>query len=165
MPMSTHIRIIVVSAVCLGLLVLAGVSFPVSSDAKRQAPQEINSQKRQRQQNFVPGEVLVRYRNESMARNKGAGMHIAALDGRVLPVDVERTHGSDLLPGLRLARVAPEDTLSAVEAFRQQPDVLYAEPNYIMKADATPNDPSFNQLYAPGLMGSPQAWDTRTGST
>jgi subtilisin family serine protease len=156
---------ILVSAVCLGLLVLASVRFPVSSDAKRQAPQEINSQKRQRQQNFVPGEVLVQYRSESMARNKGAGMRIAALDGRILPVDVERTHGSDLLPGLRLAHVAPEETLNAVQAFRQQPDVLYAEPNYILKADRTPNDPSFNQLYAPGLMGSPLAWDTRTGST
>jgi hypothetical protein len=65
--------------------------------------------------------------------------------------------------GSRTSR--PEETLNAVEAFRQQPDVLYAEPNYILRADATPNDPSFNQLYAPGLMGSPQAWDTRTGST
>jgi hypothetical protein len=105
--MSTYIRTLLVSAVCLGLLVLASVRFPVSSDAKPQVPQEINSQKRQRQQNFVPGEVLVQYRSESMARNKGAGMRIAALDGRILPVDVERTHGSDLLPGLRLAHVAP----------------------------------------------------------
>ena len=163
--MSTYIRIILVSAVCLGLLVLASVRFPVSSDAKRQAPQEINSQKRQRQQMFVPGEVLVQYRSESMARNKGAGMRIAALDGRILPVDVERTHGSDLLPGLRLAHVAPEETLNAVQAFRQQPDVLYAEPNYILKADVTPNDPKFNQQYALALIGAPQAWDTRTGST
>jgi subtilisin family serine protease len=163
--MSTYIRIILVSTVCLGLLVLASVRFPVSSDAKPQAPQEISSQKRQRQQMFVPGEVLVQYRSESMARNKGAGMRIAAVDGRLLSVDVQRTHGSDLLPGLRLARVAPEETLNAVEAFRQQPDVLYAEPNYILKADVIPNDPSFNQQYAANLMGSPQAWDTRTGST
>src|SRR5689334_956195 len=165
MPMSTHIRIILVSALCLGLLVLGSVRFPVRSDAKRQVTQEATPRKQQRQQMFVPGEVLVRYRSESMARNKGAGMRMAALDGRLLSVDVQRTRGSDLLPGLRLARVAPEETLAAVEAFRQQPDVLFAEPNYIMKADATPNDPSFNQLYAPGLMGSPQAWDTRTGST
>ncbi|HEU4833221.1 MAG TPA: S8 family serine peptidase [Pyrinomonadaceae bacterium] len=166
--MSTYIRIILVTTVCLGLLVLGAVTFPVSSDAKPQTTtQETSPQKRVRQQPFVPGEVLVRYRSESMARNKGAGMRIAALDGRVLPVDIERTHGSDLLPGLRLARVAPEETLNAVEAFRQQPDVLFAEPNYILKADLTPNDPNFvaNQQYALGLMGAPQAWDTRTGST
>jgi subtilisin family serine protease len=164
--MSTYIRIMLVGAVCLGLLVLASVSFTVRSDAKRQTTsQATTSQKRQRPQMFVPGEVLVRYRSESMAHNKGASMRITATDGRLLSLDVHRPHAADLLPGLRLARVAPEDTLKTVEALRQQPDVLDAEPNYIMKADVTPNDPLSNQQYAINLMGLPQAWDTRTGST
>jgi subtilisin family serine protease len=163
--MSTYIRIILISCLCLGLLVLASVRFPVSSDAKRQAPQASGSQKRQRQQMFVPGEVLVRYRNESFARSKGASMRIAAIDGRLLSLDVHRPRSADYLPGLRLARVAPEDTLKAVETLRQQPDVVDAEPNYILKADVTPNDPQAAQQYAINLMGLPQAWDTRTGST
>ena len=164
--MSTYIRPLSIFAVCLALLVLA-VSLPVRSDAKRQTPQQTSSRKRQRQQPFVPGEVLVRYRSEPVARNKGTAMRIAALDGRLLPADVHRTRGSDLLPGLRLAKVAPEDTLSAVAALREHPDVLSAEPNYILKAALTPNDPQFvaNQQYALGLMGAAQAWDTRTGST
>ena len=163
--MSTYIRFVLIGAVCLGLLVLASVSFPVRSGAQPQTTQ--TSQKRQRQQAFVPGEVLVRYRTESMARSKGAQMRIAALDGKVLPVEVQHTRAADLLPGLRLARVAPEDTLDAVQAFRLQPDVLDAEPNYILRADVTPNDPHFvaNRQYAISLMGLPQAWDTRTGST
>src|SRR6185503_16315560 len=104
---------------------------------------------------------------EPIAHSKGTSMRIAALDGRLLPVNVERTHASDLLPGLRLARVAPEDTLKTIEALRQNPDVLDAEPNYILKADVTPNDPRFlsNEQYAIPLIGAPQAWDTRTGST
>jgi subtilisin family serine protease len=167
--MSTYIRIALMFAVCLGLLVLASVSFTVNSDAKHApAPQQVTtSQKRQRLPSFVPGEVLVRYRSEPIARSKGASMRIAALDGTLVPVDVQRTHASDLLPGLRLARVAPEDTLKAVAALRQNPEVLFAEPNYILKADITPNDPRFlsNEQYALGLMGAPQAWDTRTGST
>ena len=163
--MSTYIRSLLIGAVCLGLLVLVSVTLPVKSGAQRQTTQ--TSQKRQRQQAFVPGEVLVRYRTESMAPSKGAQMRIAALDGKVLPVDVQRTHAADLLPGLRLAKVAPEDTLDAVQAFREQPDVLNAEPNYILRADVTPNDPHFvaNRQYAINLMGLPQAWDTRTGST
>ena len=163
--MSTYIRPALLFAVCFGLLVLASVSFTPRSDAKRPPTQEVTSQKRQRQQAFVPGEVLVRYRSESMARNKGQSMRIAAMDGRLLSLDVQRTHGSDLLPGLRLVRVEPEDTLKAIEALREQPDVLDAEPNYILKADVTPNDPNLNQQYALNLMGAPQAWDTRTGST
>jgi subtilisin family serine protease len=166
--MSTHIRILLVSAMCLALLIVASVSFPMRSGAQRQATQNAETtppRKRQRQQMFVPGEVLVRYRTEPMAKSKGASMRIAARDGRLFSIDLKRTPGSDLLPGLRLARVAPEETLDAVAALRQQPDVLDAEPNYILKADANPNDPRFNEQYALPLMGAPQAWDTRTGST
>ena len=165
--MSTHIRIILVSAVCVALLVLASVSFPVRSGAQQQATQVTTSQKRQRQQMFRPGEILVRYRSEPMARSKGAQMRIAAHDGRLFSIDLKRTPGSDLLPGLRLAHVAPEETLDAIAALRQQPDVLEAEPNYILKADLTPNDPRFlsNEQYAPSLIGAPTAWDTRQGST
>ncbi len=48
-------------------------------------------------------------------------------------IEVERRKGADLFQGLRLVHVAPEDTLEAVAALRSQPDVLYAEPNYIMR--------------------------------
>ncbi|MEN3327917.1 MAG: hypothetical protein V7638_2724, partial [Acidobacteriota bacterium] len=166
--MSTHIRILLVATACLALLVVASVNFPIRSGAQRQATQTAQTtmpRKRQRQQMFVPGEVLVRYRTEPMAKSKGASMRIAAHDGRLFSIDLKRTHGSDLLPGLRLARVAPEETLDAVAALRQQPDVLDAEPNYILKADVTPNDARFNEQYALPLIGAPQAWDTRTGST
>src|ERR1044072_4672234 len=165
--MSTHIRIILVSAVCVALLVLASVSFPVRSGAQLQTTQVTTSQKRQRQQMFRPGEILVRYRSEPMAKSKGAQMRIAAHDGRLFSIDLKRTPGSDLLPGLRLGHVAPEETLDAIAALRQQPDVLEAEPNYILKADVTPNDPRFlsNEQYAPSLIGAPTAWDARTGST
>jgi len=162
--MSTYIRPLLIFALCLGLL-LASATLPARSDAKRQTPQEAGSRKHQRQQAFVPGEVLVRYRSEPLAKSKGALMRIAALDGRLFPADVQRTRGANLLPGLRLAKVDPEDTLDAVAALRQQPDVLSAEPNYILRADVTPNDPQFNQQYALNLIGAPQAWDTRTGST
>jgi subtilisin family serine protease len=166
--MSTYIRTGFVFAVCLGLLVLASVTFTRSTDAQRApVPQATTPKKRQRLQAYVPGDVLVRFRSEPIARGKGTQMRIAALDGTLLPIDVQRPRAADLLPGLRLARVAPEDTLKTIEALRQNPEVLSAEPNYILKADLTPNDPRFlsNEQYALPLMGAPQAWDTRTGST
>src|ERR1044071_6068752 len=167
--MSTYIRTALLFAVCLGLLVLASVSFTVNSDAKRAPAPQVTalSQKKQRLQSYVPGQVLVRYRSEPIAHSKGASMRIAALDGTLMPVDVERPRAADLLPGLRLARVAPEDTLKTIEAMRQNPEGLTAEPNYIVRADVTPNDPRFisNEQYALPLMSAPQAWDTRTGST
>jgi hypothetical protein len=74
----------------------------------------------------VPGEVLVRYRNEPTAKSKTGKVLVAARDGRQLAAQIERFDGSDLVPGLRIARVAAADTLAAVAALRNQPDVLYA---------------------------------------
>ncbi len=160
-------RILLSFLVCLGLLVTASVIFPVNSGATPPTPPQSKSHKKSGRPAFVPGEVLVRYRSESHARSKSASLRIAALDGTIVPMELQRFEGSDLVEGLRLARVAPEETLKAVGALRQQPDVLYAEPNYIMHALVNPNDPFFVQGLQYGLtkIGAPQAWDTRTGST
>ncbi|HJP90528.1 MAG TPA: S8 family serine peptidase [Pyrinomonadaceae bacterium] len=160
-------RILLSFLVCLALLIVA-LSFPVSSGANPTPPappQVFKTQTKRGRPAFVPGEVLVRYRNESTARSKSASVRIAAIDGSVVQLDLQRFDGSDLVEGLRLARVSPEETLKAVAALRQQPDVLYAEPNYILHADVTPNDPNFATQYALSKIGAPQAWDTRTGST
>src|SRR5204862_2300949 len=58
-----------------------------------------------------------------------------------------------------------DDTMKAITALKQQPDVLYAEPNYILHADLTPNDPSFGSLYGLTKIGAPAAWDTTTGNS
>jgi subtilisin family serine protease len=160
-------RVLLSFSICLALLILAS-SFPISSGANPTPPapaQVFKTQTKRGRPAFVPGEVLVRYRNESTARSKSASVRVAAIDGSLVQLDLQRFDGSDLIEGLRLARVAPEDTLKAVAALRQQPDVLYAEPNYILHADVTPNDPNFGTQYALTKIGAAQAWDTRTGST
>jgi subtilisin family serine protease len=57
-------------------------------------------------------------------------------------------------------------------AVRALPFVVYAEPDYIVKTLATPNDPNFAQQWsflntsAPGAdIGATSAWDVSTGST
>src|SRR5581483_6953854 len=66
-----------------------------------------------------------------------------------------------------------------IVSLRNHPDVEYAEPNYVLYADTTPNDPSFSSLW--GLLntgqvmsgqagtagvdiGATTAWNTTTGS-
>ena len=63
----------------------------------------------------------------------------------------------------------------AVQAYENSPDVEYAEPNFLLKPAAVPNDPSFDQMYALNNTGqtggrvdadvdAPEAWNTTTGS-
>jgi len=161
--LSAHRRILFLFLVCVGLVLLVLTLLPSRSGAKQQSTTKTKSSRPR----FKPGEVLVRYRNESTAKSKTGKVLMAARDGRQLAAQVERFDGSDLVPGLRLARVAAEDTLAAVAALRSQPDVLYAEPNYILRATLTPNDTHFaaGRQYAIAKIGAPQAWNTTTGSS
>ncbi len=142
------------------------MQFPSGSTAQRPASPSTPQKKRVRPR-FVPGEVLVRYRSESIAQNRTGRNVVAAQTGELMQADVERRQGSELVPGLRVVHVAAGDTLKTVAALRSQPEVLYAEPNYILHADATPNDPLFldNRQYALQKISAQQAWDTTTGSS
>ena len=92
--------------------------------------------------------------------------------GRSLPVEINSFGGSDLVEGLRLARVSPESTFDAIKALRARPDVLYAEPNYIRHFDLAPNDPFYgsqwplknSSQFVGGGINAESAWDTTTGN-
>ena len=167
-PKVFHVRLLFVFSICLALSVVGALRFPTtSSGARAPLPQTVSKRPLKGfRRAFVPGEVLVRFRTEPLARTRTGSSRIVALSGESMPVEVERFGGSDLVSGARLIHVAPEDTLKTIAALKQQPDVLYAEPNYLLHADATPNDPIFQQnQYGLIKINAPQAWNTRTGST
>jgi uncharacterized repeat protein (TIGR01451 family) len=125
---------------------------------------------------FVPGEVLVRFRGESKAAEVQKSVKaLAAADGRELPVRFEQARGLDIVRGLRLARVPAAETEAALAALRARADVLYAEPNYVRRKFAMPNDPRYPEQWAhrsntqfggaagPDIDSEP-AWDVTTGS-
>lgn len=112
---------------------------------------------------FVPGDVLVRYKSENVAK-RVARVSTLSVDGQSLPITIERFDEGQIVAGLRLARVAPADTLKAIAALNKQADVLYAEPNYIHRIDVTPNDTLFGGLYGLTKIGAPTAWNTQTGN-
>ncbi|MDQ1640034.1 MAG: serine protease [Pyrinomonadaceae bacterium] len=140
-------------------------SGPRSSKATQQAGMPDGSQKRSKPA-FVPGEALVRYRSEGAAKRVATQTTLAVNAHQVL-IRIERFEGADIVPGLRLAHMAPEQTLDAIEALNKQPDVLYAEPNYLLHPDLTPDDPRFvsNELYGLNKIGAPAAWNTTQGNS
>jgi subtilisin family serine protease len=149
---------------CLGLIVVALMSFPSPSRAQLEPVQKTKAAKKTESQQFVPGKVLVRYKSESVAKLRTGSLRLATRDGELLSMKVEDFGVSSVLPGLRLARVDENDTLKAIGALREQPDVLYAEPDYILKANVEPNDPRFEQQGYLHTIGAPTAWNTTTGS-
>jgi subtilisin family serine protease len=126
---------------------------------------------------FVPGEILVRFRASDAPEADSVTASMPLEDGRTVAVEFERFGGSELVEGLRLARVPADATLDAVAALSARADVLYAAPNYIRRKTATtPNDPSFGNMYALRNTGqnggtadadidADEAWDTTRGSS
>jgi len=58
-----------------------------------------------------------------------------------------------------------QTVLDVINELKDDPNVAYVEPDYIIRAtDRIPNDPYYSNLYAPGKISAPKAWDTHTGS-
>jgi thermitase len=109
---------------------------------------------------YVPGELVVRFKPEATAADRKA----------VLQAEDARAQTSLLLQGAVLVRLPAGESVSAeAEALERDASVISAEPNYIYRVSATPNDPRFADLW--GLqqasdadVDAPEAWDRATGS-
>jgi len=105
---------------------------------------------------YVPGELLVKYR---------ASARRASLE------DFHRQRGISTLRTFRSISVRhmklPEGMTvkEAMEIYQDDPDVEYAEPNYVRRASLVPNDPDFGELWGLQNVDAPEAWDTQTGSS
>jgi Tol biopolymer transport system component/subtilisin family serine protease len=167
---------------------LAFIAFlPIAQRAERgpQSPRQIlqtpNERIKRRSPNAVPGEILVRFKADSKGKRLGTQMLIEKT-GRQIPMSIKAVSPAfEIVEGLRVAKVNPADTSTAIETLRSRPDVMYAEPNFIRRALVAPNDPRYPQMWGlnntgqastfggnPGTPGNDiraeQAWNTTTGN-
>jgi thermitase len=105
---------------------------------------------------FVPGEILVKFK--PAVGQLGAQR---ALEARSL-----RVSGDIQSIGVLKVAVESGQELETIAALRQNPNVLYAEPNYIAYAlDTIPNDPGYGSQWGLPKIGAPAAWDITTGGS
>ena len=125
------------------------------------------------EQEFIPGEMIVKMRDGAPAER------IEELRGRMnLRVKHHVDRGAYLLGAPDLAvplsysaidknnlelAVAKSSTLDLLERFNADPDVLYAEPNYLFHAHAVPNDTHYSYQWHYPLMNLPAAWEVTKG--
>lgn len=129
---------IVFATFCIVMLAVTG---PARLDS---VPADFDrSQLKRSEMKYVPGEVLVQYRatvSESYAAMHASGKNHAfvkalpRLDRRKGPMAVVRLRGKTKVE-------------EAVKQFESDPDVEYAQPNYIYRKQAAPNDPLYGQLW------------------
>jgi subtilisin family serine protease len=100
---------------------------------------------------YKQGELIVKFRKHASAKSVHRGV------GGVVKTSMRRL-SSDLV-------TIPEGvTISdAIRLYQNDPNVEYAEPNYIVRKASVPNDPLFSSQWNMSAISAPKAWDTYTG--
>jgi len=119
-------------------------------------------------QKYVPGRLLVRFRPGKSEEVK-VSAHLAL--GTKAKLSFRQ------VPDLQLVELPTDlDVFVAAQMYRQNPDVLYAEPDYrVFPSDVTPNDPLFPLTWGMKNVGNQNgvagadihatgAWQLSTGS-
>lgn len=107
---------------------------------------------------YVPGEVLIKFRDGVTVVEQDRAL--SALRSRP-PAGGLQWNG-----GIALLRDASESNAELLaERLTVQPEVEYAEPNYLYKLHATPNDPSFaTRQWNFTTLDMEKAWDINPGA-
>jgi serine protease len=105
---------------------------------------------------YVEGELLVKFRGGTALSEQGSVLRLLRLEagsgqqrwlGDVLHIQNERI----------------DDAIRAAEMLERQPEVEFAEPNYITRLQSLPNDPSFARQWHFNAIDVPHAWDINPG--
>ena len=130
---------------------------------------------------FIPGEILVKLNTAGKLGMPQQTTAFAAAYGlsrqRLLPGGVNLWKASLPAPafqrgGLNNKVFLPQSeeralkawTIETIRRLRQDPNVIYAEPNYLLQPSRLPNDPLVEFQWHYDLIGLPEAWDATVGS-
>lgn len=104
---------------------------------------------------FVEGEILVRFKQNTKVQ---AQQSIIANHGGSSVKSI-----SKIMKVSKVKLQLGDDVSAAVEAYKSNPNIEHAQPNYIYYANALPNDTSFSQLW--GLKNTAQTISNSTYTT
>ena len=156
-------------------------------------PAMASSQVLRLEDEFVPGEVITKAKpnssglqglstisNQSVAARHGlqalrGNINRAALfrlqqNNNSTSVSQTRANCCGVLSGefglyINAGQREAYDTIKAIKKLRQDKTIEYAEPNYIQKSTAVPNDTYYDLQWHYPLINLPQAWDYTTGDS
>lgn len=119
-------------------------------------PGTVDSASVQAEAKYVPNELIVKFKPGTRGAAK-ASLH-AQEDAEVI------SRNTDI--GFEVIKLKDQSVQQALKAYKANPNIEYAEPNFIVKTAWTPNDPDYStKQYGPQITKAPQAWDVTRGSS
>ncbi|MDG5814866.1 S8 family serine peptidase [Chitinispirillales bacterium ANBcel5] len=161
------------------------ISTPLRLSQSVQSLPKINSEKiynsRNYENEFMPGRIIVGFNRGKSSFADNILMNRLNIESvRELTAFIDPKTNQQILEDRRiflyeLQDDSPQAVLDAIAILKNDANVAYAEPDYIVSIDNLPNDPEFNRLY--GLHNTGQtggtsgadisalsAWQTHTGN-
>jgi subtilisin family serine protease len=106
---------------------------------------------------WKPNEVLYKLKET-------AGLDQINLIKNELDSDVDEKIAEIEFDTIRRLHYRSKSTEELIQRLKQNPHVLYAEPNYIITNDRTPNDSLYGSDWGMPKISAPLAWDIATGT-
>jgi serine protease len=164
-PPAFALRFFAIPTVALAALVWLGLSAGAQQTQQYEAAQATVQdparvlaflQAMQEQSPHMPNEVLVRFVPGSQG-----WQHASVL--RILRAEVNSQNSRWIGDVLHIRNMDIVDAEHAAEMLRRQPEVSYAQPNYIRRNKSTPNDTNYGSQWHFQSINLPSAWNINPG--
>ena len=103
---------------------------------------------------FRPGEVIVKFKSD---------VSTAAINSVLSNAGIQIARQFGDISVYKCTISGDKAVHTAVAECNADPNIEYAEPNYIYHTFKTPDDPRFSDLWNLTMISAPQAWDLQTG--
>ncbi len=137
------------------VLLIGGIFVGVNLSSRSQNLKSKADNQSRKVGKSVSGEILVKYKSDSLDETKKEKVRqkvSGKLEGKIDKLKVEK---------IKIDETNKETLISSLKS---DPDVEFAEPNYIAGNEMVPNDPTYSKQWNLPKVSAPQAWDIVTGS-
>ena len=107
---------------------------------------------------YVPGETLVKFRDGTAPADQSRALSTLR---RGTTGASSRWVGNDVL---LISTPDDGDSAAIAETLGRQPEIEWAQPNYVRKRKLRPNDPAYSLQWNLNLINLPAAWDINHGA-
>jgi len=151
----TGILLIVVAVLMIGIILFAdklnisGISLSQVTGGTK-APGKPPSQ-----EDYAPDEIVMRFQPGASKADQDKLLQTYSLNEIKEIPEIK----------IKVLKVNPKALDAVIEALSHNPNVEFAEKNYVVRATYTPNDPGFSQQWGLNTIKARQAWDITKGSS
>ena len=148
----------------LGIFLVLFSVIAVGSNQDQETTLTIDYSVDSAQQNYVPGEIIVKYKTQPKVENKKAFTVKDRMYSNRFTKATSKIEHEEPRP-VKIKISEEQDIETILQQYNNDPNVEYAEPNYIFDVFYQPNDASFSSQWGPARIRANESWNITQGNS